>query len=185
MSDSVYDIPVRRIDGTTARLREYEGKVIMVVNVASACGLTPQYESLEKAFEADGERGLVILGFPSNQFGAQEPGTNAEIAQFCSSSYGVRFPMFEKIDVNGESRHPLYRELIAAQPTAKEKSSEFRVHLAEFGVKPGDPTDIFWNFEKFLIARDGRVVARFAPDVTVDDPLLKEAVEAELAAVAA
>jgi glutathione peroxidase len=185
MSDSVYDIPVRHIDGSEATLRDYEGKVILVVNVASACGLTPQYESLEKAFEANGERGLVILGFPSNQFGAQEPGSNEEIAQFCSSSYGVRFPMFEKIDVNGESRHPLYRELIAAQPTAKEKSSEFRVHLAEFGVKPGDPTDIFWNFEKFLIARDGRVVARFAPDVTVDDAILKEALEAELSTVPA
>jgi glutathione peroxidase len=185
MSDSVYDIPVRHIDGSEATLRDYEGKVILVVNVASACGLTPQYESLEKAFEANGERGLVILGFPSNQFGAQEPGSNEEITQFCSSSYGVRFPMFEKIDVNGESRHPLYRELIAAQPTAKEKSSEFRVHLAEFGVKPGDPTDIFWNFEKFLIARDGRVVARFAPDVTVDDAILKEALEAELSTVPA
>ena len=180
MSDSVYDIPVRRIDGTTGALRDYEGKVILVVNVASACGLTPQYESLEKAFETSGERGLVVLGFPSNQFAAQEPGTNAEIAEFCSASYGVRFPLFEKIEVNGESRHPLYRELIAAQPAAREKSSEFREQLAQYGVVPSDPTDIFWNFEKFLIARDGRVVARFAPDVTVDDAILKEAVEAEL-----
>lgn len=185
MSDSIYDIPVRRIDGTTASLREYEGKVIMVVNVASACGLTPQYESLERAFETDGERGLVILGFPSNQFGAQEPGTNDEIAEFCSTSYGVRFPLFEKIEVNGESRHPLYRELIAAQPAKKEKNTEFREALAKYGVKPGDPTDIFWNFEKFLISRDGRVVARFAPDVTVEDPLLREAVEAELERVPA
>lgn len=185
MSDSVYDIPVRRIDGTDASLREYAGKVIMVVNVASACGLTPQYESLERAFETDGERGLVILGFPSNQFGAQEPGSNAEIADFCSASYGVRFPLFEKIDVNGEARHPLYRELIAAQPAKQEKSHEFREALAKYGVKPADPEDIFWNFEKFLIARDGRVVARFAPDVTVEDPLLKEAVEAELERVPA
>lgn len=182
MSDSLYDIPVRRIDGETASLREYAGKVIMIVNVASACGLTPQYESLEKAFETGEERGLVVLGFPSNQFGAQEPGSNAEIADFCSTSYGVRFPMFEKIDVNGESRHPLYRKLIAAQPTAKDNGNDFREGLVRYGIEPGPAADVLWNFEKFLVARDGRVVARFAPDVTVDDPLIKEALETELAA---
>jgi glutathione peroxidase len=180
MSDSLYDIPVARIDGAASSLREHAGKVLLVVNVASACGLTPQYESLEKLYEAEGERGLVVLGFPSNQFGAQEPGSNDEIVEFCSAKYGVRFPMFEKIDVNGEARHPLYRELVAAQPEAREKSADFREQLAKYGVKAERPGDVLWNFEKFLVARDGRVVGRFAPDVTVDDPLLKEAIEAEL-----
>ena len=126
--------------------------MLLVVNVASACGLTPQYESLEKIYETDGERGLVVLGFPSNQFGAQEPGSNDEIVEFCSTKYGVRFPMFEKIDVNGEARHPLYRELVAAQPAAAEKSGDFRDELAKYGVKTERPDDILWNFEKFLVS---------------------------------
>jgi glutathione peroxidase len=157
---SVYDIPVDRIDGTPAALREYSGQVLLVVNVASKCGLTPQYDGLEKLYASQRARGLQILGFPANDFGAQEPGSNAEIAQFCSTSYGVSFPMFAKIAVAGNGRHPLYRELIAAQP---------------------NPADIRWNFEKFLIARDGTVVARFAPDTTPDDPILLAAIDAELA----
>ena len=184
MSDSLYDIPVTRIDGAAASLRDHEGKVLLVVNVASACGFTPQYESLEKAYETSADRGFVVLGFPCNQFGAQEPGSNAEVAQFCETSYGVRFPMFEKIDVNGGSRHPLYRELIAAQPAAREHDAAFREELAKYGVVAEAPDDVLWNFEKFLVSRDGRVVGRFAPDVTVDDPLLREAIEAELAPLA-
>ncbi len=178
---TVYDVPLERIDGAPAALREFAGKVLLVVNVASKCGLTPQYAGLEALYEAQRERGLVLLGFPANNFGAQEPGANAEIAEFCSATYAVQFPMFAKISVKGADRHPLYRELIAAQPAAIEKpGSEFRAQLAAYGVKPDDPTDVLWNFEKFLIARDGTVVARFAPDVAPDDPLLLEAIEREL-----
>jgi glutathione peroxidase len=178
---TVYDIPVHKIDGTPAALSEFAGQVLLIVNVASKCGLTPQYAGLEKLYASQRARGLQILGFPANNFGAQEPGTNAEIADFCSTSYGVTFPMFEKISVGGNDRHPLYRELIAAQPSATEKpGSDFKAKLAGYGVKQDNPTDILWNFEKFLIGRNGNVVARFAPDVTADDPLLLAAIETEL-----
>ena len=179
---TVYEIPVHKIDGTPAALREYAGQVLLIVNVASKCGLTPQYAGLEKLYAAQRARGLQILGFPANNFGAQEPGSNAEIAEFCSLSYGVTFPMFEKISVGGDDRHPLYGELIAAQPMATEKpGSDFKAKLAGYGIKQNDPTDVLWNFEKFLIGRNGTVVARFAPDVTADDPILLAAIDAELA----
>jgi glutathione peroxidase len=178
---TVYEIPVHKIDGTPAALSEFAGQVLLIVNVASKCGLTPQYAGLEKLYAAQRARGLQILGFPANNFGAQEPGTNAEIADFCSTSYGVTFPMFEKISVGGNDRHPLYRELIAAQPSATEKpGSDFKAKLAGYGIKQENPTDILWNFEKFLIGRNGQVVARFAPDVTADDPILLAAIETEL-----
>jgi glutathione peroxidase len=179
---TVYDIPVEKIDGTPAALREFAGSVLLVVNVASKCGLTPQYEGLEKLYKAQRDRGLVVLGFPANDFGAQEPGTNDEIAQFCATSFAVDFPLFSKISVARETRHPLYRELIAAQPKATEKpDGEFRKKLAGYGITQADPSDVFWNFEKFLIARDGTVVGRFAPDIAADDPLLLDAIEKELA----
>jgi glutathione peroxidase len=179
---TVYDIPVNKIDGTPAALKEYAGQVLLIVNVASKCGLTPQYEGLEKLYAAQRARGLQVLGFPANNFGSQEPGSNSEIAEFCSLSYGVSFPMFEKISVGGDDRHPLYRELIAAQPTATETAgSDFKAKLAGYGIKPADPTDVLWNFEKFLIGRNGEVVARFAPDVTPGDPILLAAIDAELA----
>jgi glutathione peroxidase len=179
---SVYDVPVERIDGAPAALREFAGQVLLIVNVASKCGLTPQYTGLESLYEAQRDRGLVLLGFPANDFGAQEPGANDEIAQFCSTTYNVHFPMFAKISVKGAGQHPLYRELIAAQPAAIEKpGSDFRAQLAGYGVTPDHPSDVLWNFEKFLIARDGRVVGRFAPDVAPDDPLLLAAIERELA----
>lgn len=179
---TIYEIPVNKIDGTPAALREYAGQVLLIVNVASKCGLTPQYEGLEKLYAGQRARGLQILGFPANNFGSQEPGTNAEIAEFCSLSYGVTFPMFEKISVGGDDRHPLYRELIAAQPSATEKpGSDFKAKLAGYGIQQSDPADILWNFEKFLIGRNGSVVARLAPDVTADDPLLLAAIDAELA----
>jgi glutathione peroxidase len=179
---TVYDIPVEKIDGAPASLAEFAGKVLLVVNVASKCGLTPQYAALESLYTAQRERGLVVLGFPANNFGAQEPGTNPEIATFCSTTYGVDFPIFSKISVKGEDQHPLYRALIDAQPTATEKpGSDFRAKLAGYGITQEKPTDVFWNFEKFLIGRDGTVVARFAPDVTPDDPLVVDAIERELA----
>jgi glutathione peroxidase len=178
---SVYDIPVERIDGTPAALSEFAGKVLLVVNVASKCGLTPQYAGLQALYAAQRERGLVLLGFPANDFGAQEPGANAQIAEFCSANYGVEFPLFAKISVKGPDAHPLYRELIAAQPTAlTAPGSDFKAKLAGYGITPNDPTDVLWNFEKFLIGRDGSVVGRFAPDMAPDDPLLLAAIEREL-----
>jgi glutathione peroxidase len=181
MSATIYDIPVKTIEGADASLRPYAGKVLLIVNVASKCGLTPQYEALEKLYEAQRDRGLVVLGFPANDFGAQEPGTSEEIAEFCSTKFNVQFPLFEKITVKGDARHPLYSELIAAQPEAAGNGDEFRQKLAGYGVKPDSPSGILWNFEKFLIGRDGRVVARFLPDVPPDDPKVLAAIEAELA----
>ena len=182
MAHALYDIPLRRIDGTAATLGEYRGKVLLLVNVASACGLTPQYEGLEKLHEQYGATGLVIAGFPANDFGAQEPGSNSEIAAFCTGRFGVQFPMFEKISVKGSSQHPLYRWLQAAFPLATEKpGSRFRAQLADYGITPGEPSEVLWNFEKFLIGRTGEVAARFAPDVAPDDPLLGEAIRRELA----
>jgi glutathione peroxidase len=180
---TLYEIPIEHIDGAPGALREFAGKAMLVVNVASQCGLTPQYAGLESLYESQRERGLVVLGFPANNFGAQEPGTNAEIATFCSTTYDVQFPMFAKVSVKGPDQHPLYRELIAAQPAAIEMpGSDFRAKLADFGVAPqDDPTDVLWNFEKFLIGRDGSVAARFAPDIAPDDPLLLAAIERELA----
>jgi glutathione peroxidase len=156
------DIPFEKMDGTTSTLADYAGDVILVVNVASKCGLTPQYEGLQKLYAEKHEDGFTILGFPANNFGGQEPGTNAEIAEFCSLTYNVTFPVFAKISVLGEDQHPLYTALTHAIPTA-------------------DGPDVRWNFEKFLIAKDGRVVSRFSPTITPDDPALSEAIESELA----
>ncbi len=155
----LYDIEITRIDGTPQTLGAYRDSVLLVVNVASECGFTPQYEGLQKLYTDLHERGFVVLGFPCNQFGAQEPGNNAEVAQFCSTRFGVTFPMFEKIDVNGPERHPLYRALIEAF---------------------GNPPDITWNFEKFLIDRNGKPIGRFAPDVKPDSAVLRNAIAAAL-----
>ncbi len=182
MSESIYEVPVKQIDGKETTLGAFRGKVVLVVNVASACGLTPQYAALEKLYEEKQADGLVVAGFPANEFGAQEPGSNQEIAEFCTTKFGVKFPMFEKIVVKGRDVHPLYRRLIEAQPRAKEKpGSEFRAKLAGYGIKQEKADDVLWNFEKFLISRDGKVVGRFAPDTTPDDALLTDAVERELA----
>ena len=165
MSAALYDIPVRRIDGSNASLGDYKGKVMLIVNVASKCGLTPQYADLEKTYESYRDRGLVVLGFPANEFASQEPGTNEEIQQFCQSKFGVQFPLFEKIVVKGDGQHPLYRELIQECPKAQPKpDSALRKTLDSHGLGPKNDTDIMWNFEKFLVNREGKVVARFAPD---------------------
>ncbi|HYQ02934.1 MAG TPA: glutathione peroxidase [Polyangiaceae bacterium] len=182
MAQALRDIPLRRIDGSPATLRDFSGSVLLIVNVASKCGLTPQYEGLEALYSKYRAQGLVVLGFPANDFGAQEPGTNQEIAEFCQTRFAVDFPMFEKISVKGEAQHPLYRELIASQPQARAKAGgELHEKLAAHGLAPQAPSDVMWNFEKFLIDRHGEAVARFAPDVTPDTPALVQAVEAELA----
>jgi glutathione peroxidase len=182
MTAPLYEIPVRRIDGTDASLADYKGSVMMIVNVASACGLTPQYENLERVYETYRDRGFTVLGFPANEFAAQEPGTNDEIKAFCETKFGVQFPMFEKIVVKGEGQHPLYRRLIEELPKAAVKEDGgLRKTLDKHGLGPTNDTDIMWNFEKFLIGRDGKVAARFAPDITPDDPIVTKAIEAELA----
>jgi glutathione peroxidase len=178
---NLYDVPVNRADGTATTLGEYKGKVLLVVNVASQCGLTPQYKALEEIYEKYRERGFVVVGFPCNDFGAQEPGTAAEIQEFCTLNFGVKFPVLEKLAVAPAQRHPLYRELIAEQPHAQtEPGSDFRAKLAGYGIKSEHDEDIAWNFEKFLVDRSGKAIARFAPDVTPDAALVTTAIEAQL-----
>lgn len=181
MTTALQEIPLKTINGADSSLGQYEGKVLLVVNVASKCGLTPQYEGLEKLHEQYQDRGLVVLGFPANNFGAQEPGSDAEIAEFCQTNYRVGFPMFSKISVVGDDKHPLYRELTTAAPTATGDPEAFRERLRGYGMTPNPEPEVLWNFEKFLIGRDGKVAARFAPTVTPDDPALVAAIEAELA----
>jgi glutathione peroxidase len=181
MSSSVYDIPLEKINGETGSLGEFKGKVVLVVNVASKCGLTPQYEGLEKLYEKLEPRGLVIAGFPANDFKAQEPGTNEEIQSFCSLNYGVKFPLFSKITVTGPEKHPLYAELIEAQPAAVSVNHpSWREKLAGWGVPTLAEPELLWNFEKFLVSRNGEVVKRFAPDTAADAPELVAAIEGEL-----
>jgi glutathione peroxidase len=159
---AIYDAQVDALDGSPAALADYQGKALLIVNVASQCGLTPQYAGLQELHDQYGDRGFAVLGFPCNQFGAQEPGTPDEIATFCETSYGVTFPLFEKIDVNGGGRHELYEELTA--------------HADD----EGEAGDIQWNFEKFLVSRDGQVVRRFRPLTTPEDPALVAAIEEQL-----
>ncbi len=158
---SIHDTSVKDIDGKDASLKPYRGKVLLIVNVASRCGFTPQYKELESIYEKYKGKGFVVLGFPCNQFGAQEPGTNEEIKQFCSSKFNVTFPLFDKIDVNGPNRHPLYTSLAG-------KDSPY-------------PGDIKWNFSKFLISRDGKILKRFESRVVPDSAEVTQAIEAALA----
>lgn len=174
-------IPVTTIAGTPSSLGDFAGKVRLVVNVASKCGLTPQYEGLEALYRRYRDRGFEILGFPANEFGAQEPGTEAEIAEFCSTKYDVTFPMFSKLVVKGPGQHPLYAALTEAIPSAtKLPGTDFRADLIKFGIEPGLPSEVLWNFEKFLLDRRGNVVARFSPDVKPTEEILVSAIEREL-----
>lgn len=183
MQTDIDQIPFRLMDGSETTLAAYRGKVLLLVNVASQCGLTPQYEGLERLYEAKRDEGLEVIGFPANDFGAQEPGSNDEIAQFCSTTYGIDFPLAEKISVKGAARHPLYAALTGAQPAAQDPAQgAMRAKLAGYGFAQDDATDVLWNFEKFLVSRDGRVVARFNPDVTPEDPLVQAAIEEQLRA---
>ncbi len=159
---SIYDHSISRLDGSPLDLHDYEDKALLIVNVASKCGLTPQYEGLEKLHEQYADQGFSVLGVPCNQFGGQEPGSAEEIADFCSATYGVTFPMTEKVEVNGAGRHPVYDEL---------------VRVADQDGRDGD---VRWNFEKFLLDGSGAVVARFDPTVVPDDPRVVDAVESLL-----
>jgi glutathione peroxidase len=158
----VYDFPVNTLTGQAGSLGDLSGRTLLVVNVASKCGLTPQYEGLERLQERFSDRGFSVVGFPCNQFGGQEPGTADEISEFCSVNYGVTFPLFEKIEVNGPDRHPIYTELTAV-PDAD-----------------GEAGDIQWNFEKFLVGPDGTVLGRFRPRTDPEDPALVAAIEDSL-----
>jgi glutathione peroxidase len=160
-ADSIFDIPLKDIDGKPTSLKAYEGKVLLIVNVASKCGYTPQYAGLEALYDKYKDKGLLVLGFPCNQFGGQEPGTNEQIKEFCSSKYQVTFPLFDKIEVNGSNRNQLYTMLAG-------EGSPF-------------PGNIKWNFNKFLIGRDGKILKRFESKVKPDSAEMIQAVEAALA----
>lgn len=180
---NVHDIPLKTIDGKDANLGLYRGKVVLAVNVASACGLTPQYEGLEKLYQSYKDKGLVVAGFPANNFAAQEPGTNDEIAAFCSTKYDVHFPMFAKLSVRGDDQHPLYAQLVSEIPAATPSpQGGLKARLTEKGLGPKTDTEVMWNFEKFIIGKDGKVVGRFHPDVPPDSPALVAAIEKALAA---
>jgi glutathione peroxidase len=179
---SIYEIPVKKITGEDATLGEYKGKVLVVVNVASKCGLTAQYEALEKLYETYGPKGVVVVGFPANDFKQQEPGTDAEIQNFCTANFVVKFPLYSKITVVGADKNELYKTLIAAQPKATSVNEpSWREKLKGYGIEPNPEPEILWNFEKFIIAKNGEVAARFAPDTTPDAPEFVKAIEAELA----
>jgi len=186
VASPIYDIPVHRITGEGTSLADYRGKVLLIVNVASKCGLTKQYDALEQLYTRFKDSGLLVLGFPANDFGGQEPGSNEEIASFCTGTFAVDFPMFQKIAVTGSDTHPLYKALIEAQPKAPSPTREgFREKLNGFLSQNGATTNpepgILWNFEKFLVDRNGNVVARFSPEITPDDPTVLAAIEAALA----
>lgn len=179
---NLYDIPLKRIDGTPARLGDYQGDVLLIVNVASKCGLTPQYEALEKLHETYSGRGLRVLGFPANNYAGQEPGSNEDIQEFCTANFGVKFDMFDKLSTRGDDQHPLYATLVEAIPHATPNpEGQLRTNLEKFGLAPKTDTEVMWNFEKFLVDRRGNVVGRFAPDFTPDSPAVVGAIEAELA----
>ena len=178
--NDIQSIPLTRIDSTKTTLADYAGQVLLIVNVASKCGLTPQYEGLEALYRAKKDEGLEILGFPANNFKGQEPGTSEEIASFCALTYDVTFPMFEKVSVKGEDAHPLYRALTASQPDAA-GAETFRKRMTDAGQGPENPADVLWNFEKFLVSRDGAVIGRYSPNMPVTDPVLAGDIEKALA----
>jgi glutathione peroxidase len=159
---SLYDIPLKDINGKDTTLAEHKGKVLLIVNVASKCGNTPQYAGLQSLYEKNKDKGLVVLGFPCNQFGGQEPGTLEQIKEFCSSKYHVTFPMYDKVDVKGANQHALYKELS--------------------GKEAAFPGDVTWNFGKFLVGRDGKVIKRIDPRTKVETPEVAKAIEDALAA---
>ena len=177
----IADIPLKSINGGDATLGDFAGKVMLIVNVASKCGLTPQYEGLEALYRDKRDEGLVVLGFPANDFAGQEPGSNEEIASFCTANFGVDFPMFEKLVATGPDKHPLYAALTEAIATSPNDAA-FRERLRGYGMEPNPAPELLWNFEKFLVGRDGRVIGRFSPDTAPNDPLLLGAIDAALVA---
>ena len=181
---TLFEIPVNTIAGEPTTLAPYQGHVLLIVNTASKCGLTPQYEGLEKLFNTYKHCGFEVLGFPANDFAGQEPGSNEAIHTFCTKNFNVTFPMFEKIAVTGPHVHPLYQALTDAQPVARVADPGFRANLdgflAQHGAKTNPLPGVLWNFEKFLVNRKGQVVARFTPDTLPTSNVVIKAIEAEL-----
>jgi glutathione peroxidase len=171
LNTSLYDIPVRKIDGSDTTLNDHKGEVLLVVNVASKCGLTPQHEGLEKLHEKFGSRKFSVLGFPANDFASQEPGSNEEIQAFCTINFGVKFPLYSKIAVTGPNKHPLYKHLTTEKPDTEDRLG-METNLRGYKIEPTSKPEVVWNFEKFLINRQGQVVRRFAPDTAPDAPKL-------------
>jgi glutathione peroxidase len=163
MAKTIHEFEMKTIDGKAKKLSDFDGKVLLVVNVASKCGLTPHYKGLQALYEEKKSAGFAVLGFPCNQFGGQEPGSEADVQAFCSTTYGVSFPLFSKLEVNGAGRAPLY------------------AFLTEAKTKPDGPGDIAWNFTKFVVGKDGRVKARFNPRVEPSDAELRATIESALA----
>lgn len=180
---SLQEVSLQRIDGSETSLADFRGKVLLIVNTASKCGLTPQYEGLEALQQKYHAQGFEVLGFPCNQFLGQEPGSEADIQKFCEMKFDIKFPLFKKLEVNGPNAHPLYRVLKQERPVAeKPRHSMFAMKLRLIGQSVKNEGDILWNFEKFLVNRDGKVVGRFAPDMKPADPALTAAIETALKA---
>ncbi len=180
MAKEIYEIPLKTIDGEETNLGEYKGEVLLVVNVASKCGLTPQYEGLQKLYDEYNGKGFEVLGFPANNFMGQEPGTEKEIKEFCDANYNVKFPLFSKISVKGEDQHQLYHYLTETKPETDVNDGVMEEKLAGYGSTRSEPSEVLWNFEKFLIGKNGEIAARFAPDVTAEDSRLTGKIEEEL-----
>lgn len=180
MKNEIYEIPVKTIDGEETNLGEYKDKVLLVVNVASKCGLTPQYEGLQKLYDKYHDEGFEVLGFPANDFMGQEPGTEDEIKNFCDTNYSVKFPLFSKVSAKGDDQHELYKYLTENKPETDVNDGEFEEKLKGYGSTRSKPNEILWNFEKFLIGKRGEIAARFAPDVTAEDSRLVEKIKDEL-----
>lgn len=180
MSASLYDIPLKAIDGSATTLQTHAGEVLLIVNVASKCGLTPQYEGLEKLYDRYRDQKFAVLGFPANDFAGQEPGSDAEIQAFCTGTFGIRFPMYSKMPVTGPDKHPLYQHLTRALPVTEDRAI-MEAKLRGYKIEPTPAPEVLWNFEKFLVNRQGEVVRRFAPDTLPDADKVIAAIEQELA----
>jgi len=181
MTNELYEIPLKTIDGEDTNLGEYKDKVLLLVNVASKCGLTPQYKDLQKLYSEYHDQGLEVLGFPANNFMQQEPGTEDEIKEFCSENYDVKFPLFSKISVKGDDQHELYHYLTETKPDTDVNDGRLEEKLKGYDHNRSEPSEVLWNFEKFLVGKNGQIVARFAPDVSPKDGRLIEKLEEELA----
>ena len=181
MESKISQIEFKLADGKATSLSDFGDKVIMVVNVASKCGLTPQYTGLESIYEKYQDKGFMVIGFPANEFAEQEPGTNEEIQKFCTMNFGIKFPIAEKVVVKGEGQHPLFELLTEEKPLATMKvGGTLEGYLREHGLYNGKAGEIMWNFEKFLIDKKGNVIERFAPDIEPGDSVVTEAIEAAL-----
>lgn len=181
MPKNIYEYAVTQMNGKNTTLADYKGQVMLIVNTASQCGLTPQYEGLEALYKEYKSQGLQVLGFPANEFLAQEPGSNAEIQEFCKMKFGIDFPMFEKVIVKGDGQHPLFHYLTTTHPQITMKpDGTLMEKLGAANLLNGKPEDIKWNFEKFLISRKGEIVGRFSPEIAPQDPTLVSAIKKEL-----